>query len=274
MYVAGPNLTVPADDARLWRYQSFDKFMEVLRQGSLWFSRADQFYDPFEAAVPDQDLPAARAGLLDAVRAASAQAFVEGWLARFGNITLEELNALPESQFASLIPRFANRFAYVSSWARGDTESAGMWSQYAPGNGVAICTTGAAFRQALDAYSDGYSVAVGEVQYLDYHKDTWGPYHQFSATFHKRRTYASEQEVRAVISWPQWGDVTSGRVDPASLPDRPGIAIPVDMNQLVQSVVISPNATPWFADLVASVLDQHGIPNAPLVSELTEQPVW
>jgi hypothetical protein len=274
MYVSDPNLTVPADDAWLWRYQSFDKFMLFLEAGALWFSRADQFYDPFEVAVPDKDLPAARTNLFESVRAAGADDFVQRWLARFGGTTIEELKALPDGQLASLLPRFANHFAYVSCWQRNDTESAGLWAQYAPGNGVAVRTTSGTLRQALDTGSGGYNVALGEVHYLDYHTESWGPYHQFSATFHKRRSFSYEQEVRAVISWPQWDDVIAGSVDPASMPDLRGIAIPVDLSQLLHSVVISPNATGWFADLVASVVDRYGLSHAPVVSELTEQPAW
>lgn len=275
MYVADPNLTTPFDEASLWRYQSFDKFMQLLEGGTLWFSRADRFIDRFEVAVPSRDLPTARAALLESMHEAGAKEFVVKWLNRFAGLTVEQFEALPDDKIAALMPRFSSHFAYVSSWHRNDSESAGLWAEYTSGgNGVAVRTTAAALRDAIDTGSGDYQVALGEVHYLDYHRESWGPWNQFSATFHKRNSFAYEQEVRAVISWPMWEDVTTGRLDPASMPDQPGIAIPVDLSRLVHSVVISPNATPWFPGLVASVMRRYGLHAIPVHSELTEEPVW
>jgi hypothetical protein len=276
MYVADPNLTVPADGASLWRYQTFDKFMQLLEGGTLWFSRADKFVDRFEVAVPDKDRQTARASLLESMRQAGADDFVSRWLNRFAGLTADQLQELPDEKIASLMPRFANRFAYVSSWHHNDTESAGLWTQYtADGNGVAVRTTAETLREVLDAGTgDAYKVALGEVHYLDYHADSWGAWHQFSATFHKRRSFAYEQEVRAVISWPDWEDVNRGHLDPGSMPDHAGLNIPVDLRRLVHSVVISPNATPWFAGLVAAVMQRYGLTGIPVHSELNEEPVW
>jgi hypothetical protein len=38
----------PNDQARIWRYMDFTKFISVLENGGLFFSRADYFSDPFE----------------------------------------------------------------------------------------------------------------------------------------------------------------------------------------------------------------------------------
>ena len=37
-------------DAMLWRYMDFPKFVSMLKEGALWFSRADLLGDPLEGS--------------------------------------------------------------------------------------------------------------------------------------------------------------------------------------------------------------------------------
>ena len=37
-------------DAVLWRYMDFPKFVSMLKEGALWFSRADLLGDPLEGS--------------------------------------------------------------------------------------------------------------------------------------------------------------------------------------------------------------------------------
>ena len=50
MYEAHPAFTPPPDDAILWRYMDFPKFVSFLESSSLFFARADQLGDPFEGS--------------------------------------------------------------------------------------------------------------------------------------------------------------------------------------------------------------------------------
>ena len=275
MYVDDPNLSAPPDDASLWRYQNFERFMQLLESGTLWFSRTDRFSDRFEVAVPAKDRHVAGASMLEVVRSPQVKTSVWGYLSRFAGLTTNELDALPDDQLAPLILRFANRFSFVSSWHRNDTESVGLWAQYtAAGNGVAVRTTAGKLREVLDAGSGTYKCFIGEVRYLDYRTESWGPWHERSAAFHKRHSFAYEQEVRALIGWPHWDDFIHGTVDPASMPDLAGLAVPIDVARLVDAVLISPKASPWFPELVTAVMRRYGLQQVPIMSELTEEPVW
>jgi hypothetical protein len=275
MYVADPNLIMPSDETLLWRYQTFDRFVQFLDSGTLWFSRADRFVDRFEIAVPTADLETAHAGMLATVREWGAQDNVRRWLERFAGLSTEALAALPDEELAALMPRFANRFNYVSSWHRNDTESAGLWAQYTgTGNGVAVRTDVGTLRDELNSGSGDKTLVLGAVEYLNYHTESWGTWHQNSAVFHKRTSYAYEQEVRAVIGWPNYAQFTNGSVDPVSMPDVEGLAIPVDRGRLVHSVVISPDANAWFPELVTSVMRRYGLTATPIFSELTKEPDW
>jgi hypothetical protein len=275
MYVHDANLTAPPEDASLWRYQNFERFMQLLESGTLWFARTDRFSDRFEVAVPARDRAVAAENMLRQVREPGIKDSVWTYMSRFAGLTVAELDALPDDDLIRLVQRFANRFSYVSSWHRNDSESAGLWAQYtAAGNGVAIRTTAGKLQRVLDVGSGDYQCFIGEIRYLDYRTESWGPWHQRSAAFHKRRSFAYEQEVRAVIGWPHWDDFIQGRIDPASMPDLSGLAVPVDVPDLVEAVLISPNASPWFPKLVAAVMRRYGLQQVPVMSELTEAPDW
>jgi hypothetical protein len=42
----------PSDDAVIWRYMDFAKFVAMLQTESLFFNRADKFRDPLEGRFP------------------------------------------------------------------------------------------------------------------------------------------------------------------------------------------------------------------------------
>lgn len=50
MYEEHPVFNPPSDDAVLWRYMDFTKFVSLLEKSALFFARADKLGDPFEGA--------------------------------------------------------------------------------------------------------------------------------------------------------------------------------------------------------------------------------
>ena len=46
-------ITPPKDQDTVWRYMSFEKFVHILSENSLFFPRADMFDDPFEGFKPE-----------------------------------------------------------------------------------------------------------------------------------------------------------------------------------------------------------------------------
>ena len=46
-----PAFSPPSDDAVLWRYMDFTKFVSLLDRSALFFARADKLNDPFEGSV-------------------------------------------------------------------------------------------------------------------------------------------------------------------------------------------------------------------------------
>ena len=52
MYKESPYCDPLPDDAVLWRYMDFTKFVSLLEKSSLFFARADKLEDPFEGYLP------------------------------------------------------------------------------------------------------------------------------------------------------------------------------------------------------------------------------
>ena len=52
MYEAHPVFDTPPDGARIWRYLDLAKFIWLLKEGALYFPRADKRGDSFEGSIP------------------------------------------------------------------------------------------------------------------------------------------------------------------------------------------------------------------------------
>ena len=64
--------------------------------------------------------------------------------------------------------------------------------------------------------------------------------------------------MRAVLPGPPWDDlldpeVLAIRLDP-DVAEQRGRYVPVDLDILVKQIVVSPDAAPWFAEVVESVM--------------------
>jgi hypothetical protein len=272
VHQSDPNLSVPPDDTPLWRYLDFARFMALLDSATLWFARADTFTDQYELAVPAADMPAARSGATALLADRRTRQGIVRYLAAVTGRPGTELGGLPDSEIGGLLLRFAGRALYVSCWQEDEDESAGMWESFVQGdNGVAVRTTLGALRDVLDAGSANRDVFLGRVEYLDYRAGSWGDFHWFAPAFHKRRIFRQEQEVRAVIVWPNYRDLADGAAD---FPAAAGIAVPVDLTRLIQGIVIAPQASSWLPGLVTSVLHRYGLSTVPVSSELARAPEW
>src|SRR6266498_1689302 len=244
MYVADPSLPLPSDEQPIWRYLDFAKFVAMLDTGEFYLARADTFVDPFELAIPRLDVVAAREAAMALITSGpAARSGVLAYLAHHGDRPIEELQKLPDERLARELLRLSNRALYVNCWHMNDDESAAMWTVY-----------------------------VGAVTYLDYARQSWGPYRPFNAVMHKRRSFAHEQELRAVVVRPTWAELADYGEHPDRLPDSTGVGIPVNLDRLIRRVLVSPRAPEWYVTLVASMLHRFGCERTPVQSDLYTSP--
>jgi hypothetical protein len=186
---------------------SLSKFERLIQARALWFAVASSFTDAFEGTKS-----ASEARVREAI-----------W----------NEAGVPEEQ-REIIRGFTDwnrQFSFVNCWMMNTTESEWMWHRYAEGNGVAIESTYARLRSALPNW------IWYEVEYIDYEKNSMIEWHSLAPFFYKRREFADERELRAVIEVFPDGD-TRRRV---TKPFPKGHLIEVDLRRAINRVIISPS---------------------------------
>jgi len=130
-------------------------------------------------------------------------------------------------------------------------ESDLMWRTYAEGNGVAIESTYGKLRSVLPDW-----IYIYQVEYIDYDADRMIEGHSLAPVFYKRKEFADERELRAVIDvFPI--DDTRRRV---TKPLPGGHLVEVDLRRLITRVILSPSPTPTLLKRVNELADSVGIP--------------
>jgi hypothetical protein len=217
----------PIDPTIIRRYMPLSKFERFVQSSALWFSAASSFPDRFEGTKA----------------AAEANSRDRLW---------DELGVSEEQR--ETIRGFTDwnrQFSFVNCWMMNTNESDLMWHRYAEGNGVAIESTYGNLRSVLPDW-----IYIYQVEYIDYSTDRMIEWHSLAPVFYKRKEFADERELRAVIDVFPENNVRR-RV---TKPFPTGNAIEVDLRQLVTRVVLSPSPTPALVKKVQELTDSAGIP--------------
>ncbi len=142
----------------------------------------------------------------------------------------------------------------LSCWHQNDHESAAMWRLYlSASEGVAIRTSAARLRKALA--SAEVQLYLGKVRYIE----RPGPVHrsELDVFFSKRSSFDYEREAR--VLW---------HADAA--PEGTGSYLSADLETLIEAVVVSPMAEPWFTELVKSVSEKYDFTLPVTISSMRE----
>ena len=210
-------------DAVLWRYMDFPKFVSMLKERALWFSRADLLGDPLEGSFT-QAREIERQQILENPPAGRTRKDLEDIFRHNARVTSE-----------------SRLKVYINCWHRGSHESMALWQGYGGGPyGVAVRTTfglldsllpekfsgsgivaeGAPAR-ADDEPPDDMPIFLTQVQYIDHNSTTErlkDEHNMFTPFAFKSVSYRHESEVRAVYWNVSDIDTTTGqRVNPPGL---------------------------------------------------------
>ncbi|WP_225691953.1 DUF2971 domain-containing protein [Thalassolituus sp. ST750PaO-4] len=232
-------------EARLWRYMDFTKFVSLLESESLFFCRADLFKDPFEGSYSK-----ANVALRPHV---------------YKDMPAEQLEKMT-TQMADF-SKWIRGWTYINCWHANKHESAAMWDLYAKTNeAVAIETNYSKLKDALPE-----NVYIGLVNYIDYDSEWLPEGNSFYPFMHKRKSFEHEKEVRAVI---QELPNTENGIAVGKENQLFGLDVKVNLNTLIKTVHISPTAPKWFADLVSNVASRYGLSAPVNQSLLYSEPVY
>lgn len=237
----------------IWRYLDFAKLVAMLEAGALYFSRVDQLKDPFEGSLSRAEFERWE-GVARAAEEYPNRLPVE-WRGHYFDILMQ--NA-----------RRARRSMFVNCWHQSESESEAMWRLYGrSGYSIALKSTYATLVSVLPGRLHN-GCYVGMVQYADHDTDPIPEGNAFTPIMYKRRAFAHEHEVRAVV----W--IHDGRPPLQTYPiDNPlGLDVPVALDQLIQRLVVSPEAPAWFGRTVERIA-AHYLPGVSVVgSSLLAKP--
>jgi hypothetical protein len=240
MYFVHPNLASPPDDAVIWRYMDLAKFLALLERKALFFVRMTELRDPFEGHLTRTTVERLRA---------TPAAHPENERERLPEIIEHNLGVASQSR----------EIICVSCWHQNQVESAAMWELYMPsGQGIAIRTTFSRFKASFT--SPKPDVVAGLVRYVDFESFEVDSSNIFNSGIIKRLSFEHEREFRAFV------------LDGSNL--NAGVSVSVELDVLVESVLVSPAAPAWYAELIGEVATRYALKAAVSQSELLRHPIY
>ncbi|MFL6630950.1 MAG: hypothetical protein ACJ8HJ_01380 [Massilia sp.] len=226
-------------DTVLWRYLDAAKLFDFFENSTLFFCRADHFSDKFEGAFTPS------------LRAQISEAHARGEI----DYDYEQFK------------RRMRESVYINCWHRNQDDSAAMWALYGKSEcAVALVTTAGQLADIAGGIAE-HKISIARVEYVKHWSD---PKLDVSPDYtrifaYKTKAYEYEKEVRVIID----------RTRAASRPDlrQPGIVVPIDADRLLRSIVVSPDAPPWFERLVRQSAQRYGIRAPVRRSKLATDPI-
>jgi hypothetical protein len=247
MYKEHPVFEKPENEnAKIWRYIDFTKFVSLLDKSALFFTRADRLGDPFEGSYSRVNIEL------------RPEVYKE-------KIPLDKLENL--SQFYKIhIKHIA-----INCWHLSEYESAAMWNLYLKSNeGIAIQSTFDLLKTSLK--DENHDVFIGKVKYIDFEKD-WMPEGNTLYPFvHKRKSFEHEKELRAIIQ--EFRYKKNGELDWSKPSFDDGICARVDLGVLIDRIYLAPTSPKWLFELVKSITKKHKLDKDVLQSRLDDVPVY
>ena len=253
---------IPEPSAKLWRYMDLAKFLSLLDESSLYFTRIDHFNDPYEGALGVSTNEDAWIKMEMQRRApfVNLKEFKDG-----ENDSEREKKEFDE--YRRKIRKWCLN-NYISCWHLSENESEAMWQLYSRDTqqGIAIQTTFERLYQALPIIANCNFGMVNYIDYSEYNNGTSGKYfHMFDAPWYKRLSFAHEKEFRVI----------SESDDLSMLTDAHDLLMPVDLNLLIEKIYFSPNAKKWFVKLVSNIVREKYALYCPMLqSNLNKAPFY
>jgi hypothetical protein len=236
-------------DIPIWRYMDFTKFVSMLVNRGLFFSRLDKLNDPFEGSLPKLNV---RDDLIT----------VPPELAQDPEAAQKYRDSFKQVRH---VIRRMRAWVFTSTWHMAEQESAAMWKLYARTE-EAICVR-STFTKLSNLVPE--DVFVGRVFYIDYDRQVVPFNNLLWPYIHKRRSFEHERELRAVIV-----DMKGAFSSPPSEPPPDGVWRGIDLAALIESVYVAPTAPVWFKDTVHATIKQFEFKFPVVRSTLDESPLW
>ena len=224
------NVIEPDRDSLIWRYMSFEKFVNLISNQALFFSRLDRFPDQLEGVLPINN----KMRIIDEIK----------------NISLANLNhAVSYANREEIIINTYRSYTLANCWTKNDAESMALWKIYLDGTrfGIAIQTQYDKLKNAL-ATSEN-DVLIGEVQYCD----ELCSLQQQTISLRKTIPYKFENEVRAVI----FNQYTSEGPRKGHPKYEYGVEVKIEIEKLIDKVYLPPLCQKWYEQTIENLIKKY-----------------
>ena len=285
---------VEPSEETLWRYMSFAKFMDVLKNG-LFFSKASLFNDPAEGHIPPKNVKE-----ILAIGKKINENYHPKWEG-------DRIHGSTPPFHSGIDTNGISHKTLCSCWYSQPDQSVSMWERYGS-EGVAIKTTLKRVKKGVEGY--GKYFRIGKIKYIDYdntvdfnlnirwennqpHYDHNFNYRRF---LHKQKEYQDENEVRLMILAEYHNHLlfrSMNRSETRTIPFKidqkwknnwacleiptNGIHLSITPGILIERVFVSNKAEPYMTDLIEQQFDDMGIQPRPKVEQsklLEQQHIW
>ena len=213
----------------VWRYIDFWKFKDLLESSELYLASIQKMGDEHEAEVPE----VLRKGFVEYARETKGEDYAEG------------LKKVLEPSLST------KKTTYLSSWNNQENESFALWKLYTSDRSAI------AINSNIDRLKDTFRNETTHTQYIGqilYHDGINYSFrgNLFDPVMHKWNYYEFEKEIRVVTSFPA--------ASIFALDTHPeGIRLKVDLDILLDSIYLAPNATEAEFIKVKELLDGKGL---------------
>ena len=291
MYLEHPYFQSPENkEAKIWRYMDIAKFLSLLDNKALHFTRSDLLDDRFEGSIPcSEEQKALNIKSSEIVFDWEYPDSTDPIKIRVKKLIKDAMKSHPFHPKDSGL----KKSVYVCCFNMSKFESAALWSLYTKDKqGVAIQST---FNQLCNCFNDykENNVAIGLINYIDYTKQTLEAINPVAPAvetaisnrlppnsypllrfFHKRKSFEHEHELRALIAFPI--ELQKFLLPPLDKIDQMPVdlTIPVNLEILIEKIYIAPESPAWIKELLTSVLKKYGINKVLWESDLDKDPVF
>lgn len=241
------------------RYIDFPKFVNLVQSRALYLSKMSMFEDALEGGLTALDmfkisnipsvLDLAVNGLWPKVDESKKEREVRLREAEEATLKINERRfQTPFGEYlcneAEKIFPLCRDWIYVSCWHQSEHECAAMWKLFGKDkNSLCLFSSIEKLEEALTVDDSCDSLRVAPIKYISHAKEQFDA-DALSPFISKAKPYSFERETR-VIAW-------DSKIDLSESPDnqRLGVSLEANLEILIDKVVISPYADPWFKESV------------------------
>lgn len=240
----------------IWRYMSIPQLLSIIETEALWFTRSDQFDDPYEGRLPHKNQK--ELSKSDEIKLPGWAEIEQHMRGRKRTVQWEPVNDKSEIEAY-------RRMSFINSWHQQDNELDTLWrANLGSAFGVVIKSS---IKNLKESFSQTeHRVYIGEVSYIDFKSDKISGENKLHPFIYKREGFSQENELRAVLTTlphedhPGWKGQARGERVLLDWEEQPqGMYVNIDIEKLIKEIRISPTTPAWVKRTLSNILSKSGI---------------